>query len=281
MAIDAFKPEVWSADLLVALEKSLVYGAAGVVNRNYEGEISQFGDTVRITSLADPTIGTYTAHTDITIEDVDDSAQTLLINQSRYFAFEVDDIEKRQARGDVMPEQARKAAYKLRDTADQYVAGVMAAGVDAGNIIAEQTLAAAADAYDLLVDLGVVLDEDDVPTEGRFVVVTPKFHGLLLKDDRFIAAGDSAGAGVRANGMVGEAAGFSVRKSNNAPNGPGAGAGKLVIAGSDIATTYAEQIASVEAFRRELRFADAVKGLHLYGSKVVRPTALAAADVII
>lgn len=281
MAIDAFKPEVWSADLLVALEKSLVYGAAGVVNRNYEGDISQYGDTVRITSLADPTIGTYSAHTDITIEDVDDSAQTLLINQSRYFAFEVDDIEKRQARGDVMTEQARKAAYKLRDTADQYVAGVMAAGVDAGNLIAEQTLAAAGDAYDLLVDLGVTLDEDDVPTEGRFVVVTPKFHGLLLKDDRFIAAGDSAGAGVRANGMVGEAAGFSVRKSNNAPDGPGAGAGKLIIAGSDIATTYAEQIASVEAFRRELRFADAIKGLHLYGSKVIRPTALAAADVII
>lgn len=281
MAIDAFKPEVWSADLLVALEKSLVYGAPGVVNRNYEGEISQFGDTVRITSLADPTIGTYSAHTDITIEDVDDSAQTLLINQSRYFAFEVDDIEKRQARGDVMTEQARKAAYKLRDVADQYVAGVMAAGVDAGNIIAEQTLAAAADAYDVLVDLSVALDEDDVPTEGRFVVVTPKFHGLLLKDDRFIAAGDSAGAGVRANGFIGEAAGFSVRKSNNAPNGPGAGAGKLIIAGSDIATTYAEQIASVEAFRRELRFADAVKGLHLYGTKVIRPTALAAADVII
>lgn len=280
MAISNFIPEVWSADLLVALEKSLVYGAGGVVNRDYEGEISQYGDTVHITSLADPTVGTYTAHTDITIEDVDDTAQTLLINQSRYFAFEVDDIEKRQARGDVMTEQARKAAYKLRDTADQYVASVMAAAVDAGNIIAEATITAA-DAYDTLVDLAVILDEDDVPTEGRFVVVTPKFHGLLLKDDRFIAAGDAAGSSTRANGMVGEAAGFSVRKSNNVPNGPGAGAGKLIIAGSDIATTYAEQIVQVEAFRRELRFADAVKGLHLYGSKVVRPTALAAADVII
>ena len=280
MAIDAFKPEVWSAELQVALEKSLVYAAPGVVNRKYEGDISQYGDTVHITSLANPTIGTYTAHTDITIEDVDDSAQTLTITQSKYFAFEVDDIEKRQARGDVMSEQARKAAYLLRDTADQYVAGLMAAGVDAGNLIAESTVTAA-NAYDKLVDLSVLLDEDNVPTEGRFVVITPKFHGLLLKDSRFIAAGDSSGAGVRANGLIGEAAGFSIRKSNNAPNGPGAGAGKLIIAGSDIATTYAEQISKVEGGRLEKRFADYIKGLHLYGSKVVRPTALAAADVII
>lgn len=280
MAITAFIPEVFSADLLVGLEKSLVYGAPGVVNRNYEGEISQYGDTVRITSLADPTIGTYTAHTDIVTEQVTDSDQTLLINQSKYFSFEVDDIEKRQARGDVMAEQARKSAYRLRDVADQYIASVMAAGVAAANLIAEGTITAS-NAYDKLVDLAVILDENNVPTEGRFVVITPKFHGLLLKDQRFIAAGDSAGASVRANGVVGEAAGFSVRKSNNVPDGPGAGAGKLIIAGSDIATTYAEQIASVEADRLEKRFADFVKGLHLYGTKVVRPTALAAADVII
>lgn len=281
MAIANFKPEVWAAKLLVALEKSLVYAAPGVVNRDYEGEISQYGDTVHITNLADPTIGTYTAHTDITIEDVDDANTVLTITQSPYFAFEVDDIEKRQARGDVMGPQAQRAAYLLRDKADQYVASLMATGVDAGNLVAEQTLATAADAYDLLVDLSVTLDEDNVPTEGRFVVVTPKFHGLLLKDQRFIAAGDAQGASVRSNGFVGEAAGFSVRKSNNAPDGPGAGAGKLVIAGSQMATTFAEQIQSVEAFRMEKRFADGVKGLHLYGGKVVRPTALAAADVII
>ena len=281
MAISAFKPEVWSAELLVALEKSLVYGAAGVVNRHYEGEISQYGDTVHIVNLADPTIGTYTAHTDITIEDVDDADQVLLIDQSKYFAFEVDDIEKRQARGDVMGEQARKAAYLLRDVADLHLAAKMAAGVDAGNLLAEATLATPAAAYDKLVDMSVVLDEDNVPTEGRWVVVTPKFHGLLLKDDRFIAAGDESGAGVRANGVIGSAAGFSIRKSNNAPNGPGVGAGKLILGGYDGAVTFAEQIASVEAFRLEKRFADGVKGLHLYGSKVVRPTGLVAADVII
>lgn len=283
MAISAFKPEVWNANLLVALEKSHVYGAAGVVNRDYEGDIAQYGDTVHITSLADPTIGTYTPHTDITIEDVDDADATLLIDQSKYFAFEVDDVEKRQALngGAILTEQARKAAYKLRDVADAYVAGLMAAGVDAGNLVAEQTLSTAASAYDLLVDLGTVLTEDDVPFEGRWAVVTPKFYGLLLKDTRFVGSGDAQAAATRMNGIVGEAAGFSVRMSNNAPNGPGAGAGKLVIAGYDGAVTYAEQINKTEATRKEKGFADIVKGLHLYGAKVVRPKALAAADVII
>jgi hypothetical protein len=283
MAISAFKPEVWNANLLVTLEKSLVYAAPGVVNRDYEGDIANYGDTVHIVGLAEPTVGTYTPHVDITIEDVDDTDATLLIDQSKYFAFEVDDVEKRQARngGAVLTEQARKAAYKLRDVADQYVAGLMAAGVDAGNLVAEQTLASPSDAYDLLVDLGTILDTDNVPDEGRWAVVTPAFYGLLLKDDRFVGSGDERAAVTRTNGMVGEAAGFSIRKSNTAPNGPGAGAGKLVIAGYSGAVTYAEQINKTEAARKEKGFADIVKGLHLYGAKVVRPTGLAAADVII
>lgn len=280
MAITNFIPEVWSAKLLTALEKSLVYGAAGVVNRDYEGEISQYGDTVHITNLVDPTIGTYTAHTDITIEDVDDATQALTITQSPYFAFEVDDIEKRQARGGVLDEQARRAAYLLRDKADQYVAGLMATGVDPGNVIAEATVTADT-AYETLVDLSTTLSEDNVPFEGRWAIVTPKFYGLLLKDQRFVAAGDEAGAATRSNGVVGSAAGLSIRVSNNAPDGPGAGAGKLIIAGTSIATTYAEQIAKVESFKMERRFNEAIKGLHLYGAKVVRPTALAAADVIV
>lgn len=281
MAIANFIPEIWTADLLVALQKALVYGATGVINRDYEGQISQFGDTVNITALSDPTIGTYTAHNDITIEDVDDTASVLTIDQSKYFAFEVDDIERRQAAGNVMTAQAERAAYMLRDVADQYVAGLMSAGVDSGNQVAEATLSTASDAYDLLVDLAVILDEDNVPQEGRWVVVTPAFHGLLLKDQRFVASGDAAGAAARANGVVGDAAGFSVRKSNNAPDGPGVGAGKQIIAGYPGAVTFADQIVSVEAFRLEKRFADGLKGLHLYGAKVIRPTGLAAADVIV
>lgn len=278
MAISNFIPEIWSAELLVTLEKSLVYAAPGVVNRDYEGEIADAGDTVHITGLADPTVGTYTPHTDITIEDVDDNTLALAIDQSKYFAFEVDDVEQRQARGPLLDKQAKRAAYKLRDVADQFVAGLMLAGVAAANKVAQAAYTKTT-AYEALVDLSVILDQNDVPEENRWVIVTPAFHGLLRKDDRFVAAGDAQGAATRANGVVGEAAGFTVRKSNNAPTTTGTG--KAIMAGYDGATSYAEQINKTEAVRMEKRFADLVKGLHLYGGKVIRPTALAMLDATI
>lgn len=285
MAVTSFVPKVWSAELLVALEKSLVFGQSGVVNTDYEGDISQYGDTVSVNSVGDPNIGDYTEHTDINVQALDTTEQTLTINQAKYFAFEVDDIEARQARnsGGLMAEAARRAAYKLRDAADQYIATQMKAGVAAGNVLPDADLTAAASApdaaYDLLVDLGVKLDESNVPTEGRWVIVSPAFHGLLLRNDKFVRA-DASGttAGLR-NGVVGEAVGFTVLKSNNVPAGDGTPAGPMVIAGHPMATSFAQQINKVEAQRMEKRFADMVRGLHLYGAKVFRPDCLAAVEV--
>ena len=128
-------------------------------------------------------------------------------------------------------------------------------------------------AYEYIVDLGVLLDESDVPLEGRFVVVPAWFHGLLLKDDRFVNTGSRMSDQAIANGEVGEAAGFSILKSNNVPNT--AGAKYKIIAGHRIATAYVEQIVDLQTYQPEKRFGDAVKGLHVYGAKVIRPTALA------
>jgi len=284
VAITNFVPDIWSARILTALSRSAV--AAGVCNRDYEGDITRGGDSVKITNFTDPTIGTYTRHTDITIEDVDDATQALLIDQLKYFAFEVDDVEKAQVvnSGAVMSTATQRAAYGLKNVMDAFVFTTMAAGASASapdHQIAEATISTASAAYEALVDWGVLLDGADVPEEDRFVVVTPAFHGKLLKDDRFVKAGDDASMATRANGRVGEAAGFEVFKSNNLPDGAGAGAGKAMIAGSRSATTLAEQIVSVEAGRMEKRFADFVKGLHVYGAKVTRPTALVVADVIV
>lgn len=284
MAVVNFVPDVWSARILTQLSRASVAG--GVVNRDYEGEIRRGGDSVKITSFTDPTIGTYTAHTDITIEDVDDATRSLLIDQQKYFAFEVDDIESVQSvnGGAMMAEVTRRAAYGLANTLDAYVLSVMGAGASAAapdHQIAEATISTVTDAYDALVNWSVLLDQADVPEQDRFAVVTPAFYGKILKDSRFIAAGDAAGSAARANGRVGQAAGFEVFKSNNLPDGPGAGAGKLMLAGSRIATTLAEQIVSTEAGRMEKRFASFVKGLHVYGCRVNRPTALVAADVIV
>jgi hypothetical protein len=282
MAVTNFVPDLWSAKLLVALRKAAVAG--GLVNRDYEGEIRREGDSVKITSINDVTIGTYTAHTDITVEDIDDATRSLVIDQAKYFAVELDDIEKAQyKKGGKSPlEQAvDNAAYQLRDVSDAFLLAAMNTAVqgtanDLGTVAIHTT---ARNLYDSFVDLSVVLDEDNVPTESRFAVVSPAVHGRLQKLDEFIAAGDQKGAETRGNGFIGSVAGLDLYKSNNLPAVTDAAAtGGLVIAGSRIATTFAEQINSVEAARMEKRFADMVKGLHLYGAKVVRPTALAVVE---
>lgn len=284
MAIDRFIPEVWSAQLLVALEKSLVYAQPAIVNRDYEGEISSFGDTVRITSISDPTIGTYTPNsTTITPENLTDAQRTMVIDQAKYFAFEVDDVEMRQARGNVMPEALRRAGYKLRDLVDQYIAAMYtqvatANKVNAGSAVAATAADPTAVYDDVLVPLSVKLDEANCPTEGRWVVLPPWLHGRALSDDRFIRA-DASGTttGLR-NGFIGQAAGFDIYKSNNVPLVTGDDYAVLAGAGNG-AISYAEQINKVEAYRPESSFSDAVKGLHLWGAKTVRPDLLAYALV--
>lgn len=281
MAITNFVPEIWSAAIVENLRKSLVYGGAS--NRDYEGDISKAGDTVHITGITDLTVGDYTKGTDITIEQATDkSAATLTIDQAKYFAFEADDIDKRQAAGDFVSAFSAQAAYQLADLADQYIAGIMVAG--AGTKLPDVATTDAGRAYETLVDLAVALDKTNTPTTGRWVVVTPEFYGLLRKDTRFITASESAHATLL-NGQIGTAAGFAVLESNNAPaaNSKAAKAaagdlGNTIIAGSTIATTFAEQINSVEAVRKERGFADIIKGLHLYGATVVRPEALAAVN---
>ncbi|MGC5019021.1 P22 coat protein - protein 5 domain protein [Micromonospora sp. DT47] len=283
MAVTNFVPDIWSARILTALSRTAV--GAGVCNRNYEGDIARAGDSVKITNFVDPTVRDYTVHTDIQIDDIDDATQSLLINQQKYFAFELDDIERAQSvnGGAVMAEATKRAAYGLKNVLDAFVLTTMAAGASAAapdHLVAEATVTATT-AYTALVDWSVLLDQADVPEEDRFAVVSPGFHGLLLKDDRFVKAGDDPSAASRQNGRVGEAAGFDIFKSNNLPAGPGAGAGTSMIAGYRGATTLAEQIVSVEAARMEKRFADMVKGLHVYGVKVTRPTGLVVADVIL
>lgn len=280
MAITNFVPEVWSARLLTSLKAALVYGGPGVVNRDYQGDISQFGDTVNITSISRPTIGDYTAHTDIDIEDVDDATRALVIDQAKYFAFEIDDIEAAQARGNVLPEAASEAAYGLSDAADTFLSGQMATDVPGANDITDAAIATTDDAEQALVDLKIVLDESDVPTAMRWVVIPPAVEGLLLRSDLFVPVDASGTSEALRNGTVGRAFGFDVLKSNNCPDAA-AGGGVAILAGHPWATSYAEQIAKTEAFRMEARFADGLKGLHLYGAKVVRPTALARIDTTV
>lgn len=276
MALE-FIPTVWASRLLTALGSALVYGQAGVCNRDYEGEIRESGNTVKIASIGDVTIDDYTKDTDIADPEIlTDEEQSLLIDQAKYFNFYVDSIDRAQQNVNVLDEAMRRAAWRLRDYSDTFLAATMEAVVPAGNKIgsvATPIVPTKETAYEYLVDLGVLLDEKNTPIDGRFVVVPAWFHGLLLKDDRFVRSGTMPGERRLQNGEVGEAAGFSILKSNNVPNTTGTK--YKIMAGHSLATAYVEQIVDVQTYKPEKRFGDAVKGLHVYGAKVVRPTCLA------
>ena len=276
MALNSFIPQVWSARLLENLRKILVYAQPGVINRDYEGEIQEKGDTVKIHSIGAVTVANYVKNQDMNpVETLNDAETLLQITQQKYFHFQVDDVDKIQQHPKMMDAAMREAAYALRNVADQYIAGLYT-DVATSNVIGNDQnpiIPAKTNAYEYLVDLSVVLDDNDVPEVGRWVIVPPWFEGLMLKDDRFVKSGTEGGEQRLLNGLIGRAAGFDVLKSNNVPNTNGAL--YKIIAGHSIAWSYAEQVNQVEAYRPERRFADAVKGLHLYGGKTVRPTALA------
>jgi hypothetical protein len=274
MAITTFIPELWSARLLYNLENSHV--ATQLVNRDYEGIIRNQGDTVHINSIGEITVSDYTKNTDLADPEVlATTDQTLVIDQAKAFNFQVDDIDKAQAAGDIVNTAMQRAAYKLADAADAYLLKTIANGASSANAVggtAGVTLTAE-NVYENMVKLRTALDKANVPTAGRSVVVPPDVYALLLLDDRFVKASDAGTSNsVLLNGEVGKVAGMSVFMSNNVTK---KSSQWIVTAQVPYATTYAEQIISTEAYRMEKRFADGIKGLHVYGAKVTDSTAIA------
>lgn len=274
MATTTFIPELWSARLLYALDKAHV--ATNLVNREYQGIISNQGDTVHINSIGAITVKDYTKNADIADPDaLTTTEQTLVIDQCKYFNFQVDDVDNVQAAGDLVDTAMSRAAYSLADVADAYLLKTIAAGAASGNTVgaASAPIAlTAANVYENIVKLRTKLDKANVPNTGRTIVVPPEVYALLLMDDRFAKSDAAAGQSALLNGEVGRVAGFTVYMSNNVRTGTGTDTGKTpyfeITAQVSTATTYAEQIIKTEAYRLEKRFADAVKGLHVYGAKV-------------
>ena len=271
--INNFIPKVWSVKILKALEKFHIFGSSACANREYEGEIKDKGSSVKINSVGDITIKDYTRNSDIDgAEELNDAGQELVIDQGKYFNFAVDDVDRVQSNANVMAEALGRAGYGLRDKVDIFIAANHVY-VPVANLVGDDTtplVPTKETAYEYLVDLNIKLDEANIPSEGRFAIVPPWFEGLLLKDSRFVAAGTSKTDEVLRNGMIGRAAGMDIYKSNNTPNT--AGLKYKVIAGHPMAYTFAEQIVKTKAYQPEKRFADAVKGLHVYGGKLVRPS---------
>lgn len=277
MSLTNLIPTIVAARLLANMHQVLVYAQPGIARRDYEGEIRDAGDTVKITNIGAVTISDYTRNTNHgDPETLTDGSISLTIDQSKMFNFQVDDIDELQAKPEIMDEAGREAGYGLAKTQDTFM-GSFYTGAAAGNLIGSDaspvSITTAAQAYDSLVDLGVELDEADVPDEDRWCVVPPWFVGLIEKDSRIVGTGSAQAEGRLANGFIGRLAGFNVLKSNRVPNTTGT---KYKIqAGQGECLQLAEQIVKVKVYDPEKRFASAVKGLHVYGGKLIRPAKMA------
>lgn len=270
MSVATFIPKIWSARLLANLEKNHV--ALNLVNRDYEGEITNVGDTVKINNLGAITISDYVKGQDIPdAEELTTEELELKISQSKVFNFTVDDIDKVQAQGDLIDGAMANASYGLADVSDTYILATMAAGAATTLTSAKLTVD---NIYEQIVALRTALDKNSVPTAGRAVTIPPEAYALLLQDKRFVEGGGTNAEATARNGEVGQVAGFTVYESNNLPKDESTGA-ISIIASVASATTYAEQIVKTETYRPEKRFADGVKGLHVYGAKVTNGKKLA------
>lgn len=274
MTIQNFIPQIWSARLLAHLDKRHVY--VNLLNRDYEGEIKNFGDTVKINQIGEVTIKDYDGKDIDAPEELSGEQQVLTIDQAKYFNFAIDDVDNAQTNPKLMDAAMERSAYAMADVVDQFAANLLAVNVHANNVIgsdAAPIVPTKETAYDNLVDLGTKLTEANVPMAGRWVVIPAWYHGLLLKDPRFVGNGTDYNQAILEGGEVGVAAGFKVYVSNNVPNTEGTK--YKIIGGTMAAGSYAEQILKHEAYRPEKRFADAVKGLHVYGAKILQSKCIA------
>lgn len=314
ISVLAFKPQIWSKVILAALQKNLVFGGPAVVNSDYEGEISGPGNVVHITQFGDPVITAYTPNSTLTYQALSDAGLDLNIDQANSFSFSVDDVDRRQAAGDMQSYLEERASYKLADTADQYIAslytGCSPTNILAGSGSAANSLSATSTAGDnailvgpylpttnpadfytkVILPLKVRLTQANIPMAGRYLLVPAWAEALLEQTQAFVAVTDLRGEAsqVFQNGMIGRAGGFDIYVSNNSiqfgsssiGTGVTVGTSQYVVqAGHPMALTYAEQIVQVEALRLQTTFADGVRGLHVFGGKLVRPDAIACAGV--
>src|SRR5215207_3079678 len=265
MAITNMLPSIWSARILAKLEKNLVFAQPGVVNRDYEGDIRADGDRVHIHSFNDLTIGSYTKNsTTLSYENLTDTRVTLLVDQARYFSFKIDDIDAAQMRPKLIDAAADRAAYQLAEDSDSYIAGLYSgASTSSPDNTVETSQFTATNVYQKLVDLSVLMDQVNLPSEGRFVVVPPWVKGLLLQNSTFVTASKPDAV------LNGQIAGLNILVSNNVKTTGTSPVVSHMMAGHPSALAYAEQIVNLEGLRLEGSFADAVRGLHLYGARVL------------
>ena len=265
MAYKNFIPTVWAEAINRELERKHVFVAD--TNRQYEGNVSKMGDTVRILGIGKPIITTQVG-TDVELTDatpVADSSTSLLIDHVSYFNYLVDDIDKRQAVGGIMEALSKESSEGLANAMDIAVAN-LAKAKEA--VLADET-AVSLTAENILNYIDVNLEQlyaNDVTPDTEITMnVTPWFYTLLKQ--AYIKL-DTDNSNMLENGKVGRYGNVIVRMSNNVAKD---GDVSLIQLKTKRAIAFANPMTHTEPYRPEKRFSDAVKGFVLYGTKIVRP----------
>ena len=265
MSIQNFISTVWSENLYQALDKQ--YVAVSNCNRDYEGEIREKGNVVRICGIENVSVSDYTKNTNMSApEALTDNYRDLVIDQAKYFNFQIDDVDRAQSTPKLMALAMKNAASALANAADKYVYSLFSeagSSITDGNVTAETIVGHLIDARTKLFAKNVA-DASDIVIE-----VSPEIAGLILKAKVNLATDNQEAL---ENGFLGSIGGCKIFVSNNISKGmTETGTSHKCIARTKRAVAFAEQLSEIDAYRPELRFADAVKGLHLYGAKVVYP----------
>ena len=293
-----FLPEIYSKKVLNFFRKSSVVEA--ITNTDYAGEISAFGDSVKIIKEPVITVDQYERGGSITATTLTDTEVVLVVDTANAFKFIVDDIESSMSHINFKEAASSSAAYALRDAFDTCVIATMFAGVSASSpnhILGSDNatdLAAGTfdgtgnldigyasgehDPIDVLSHMARLLDEANVPEEGRWFLANPEFYEQLVQSNSKLLSVDfNAGQGSIRNGLVssGKLRGFDMYKTNNIAATTNA-AGKC-LAGHISSTCTAQTIVNTETVRDVTSFGDIVRGLHVYGAKVLRADALVSA----
>lgn len=267
-----FIPEIWSKKLNQMLEKNCVMMQC--VNKNWEGEISQQGDTVKIITPSDVTVSTLTSD-NITYTSLAPKSQDLVIDQKKFFAFKIDDVAKVQSNMDIMEAHLVNAKKAIEEVQDSYLLA-MHTDVTESNTVGSESSPITLDKstiYEHFVKLSLALKNSDAVHTGvrPWVVINPNIESYLLQSPEFIKAYNVADETLR-DGAIGRIAGMDVLVSTNLTDIDNK---YYVLAGTNDAITFASQLAKIESLRDKDSFSDLVRGLYLYGAKTVQPKALA------
>lgn len=264
MAITNFIETVWSAALLEPF-KSAQY-LIPACNKQYEGELAS-GNTVKITAITTPSIQNYASTRTLTIDALSDTTQSLVINKEDAISFKVDDVDRTQSAGSFEP-VTRDAAKALAESAETaLITDLKANGTSAGT----GAITTPALAYAAVVAIRQAMVKAKVPNSDRYLAVSPEFASLLLGEASKLTSFDPVGPDPVRNGVLGNLLGFTVIEHpllTHTSNRPAA----IGMHGPSVG--YVGQIAKVEAGRMELAFADYVRALNVYGTKVLRATAV-------